>query len=646
MYLLHYIFPLSFLFSGYCESSSIANPLRNMQLPFQNLENCLILVKSNLATDAFLDFISNNQGGENGPRWIIFNKYDLQVNMKYTYTKYQQEIPIVTVFELPLAPERRPMVADLHEFYYTVFRDVTVTLYIRDIMLVGQRMPLQLDILTFSHPTTKIVMIIKQREILELAIVCRHYSPLPKKLKFSSTQLIKLSKSIALICTPNIYPIHLGASPDLPPEVKQKSCLYKSHVLMYILYKYRRIYSCRNDRIIMEYLEQLYNFTTKMYDARIAHYQGEYIYAHTQIYMQSYYASENTFLTGSGHERLLYCIRAGEKGYDFLMWVAPFKPTVWVSLSVTFILAVLVASKCESLTAVIGEGVWLMAILLRQLPSHRYFYVFLAFVSLVISIGYESKITSKLIVPPPPYVYPTLRAFLDAGYKIIFRTDLNFEVSIWGKYQIDFKKRGLLIRLTDSFYMTNDTEVHLKVLKKKGSSRQKLGMVSFAEFAEDTHNLLSFKEKHYDRECYLVSQTLTVSPLGIYWLFKTSNRYWLKRTMQRFMEAGLLTFWEKHSLFLKKRNCKLIDIKREKKPGVQMKGLATFFFIWIIVIFLALIFFCVEKKAYKSLKHCWRFRDCTRKREKVVPLTLEEIDEIIEDLRSDPCRNRNNSEIE
>jgi hypothetical protein len=131
----------------------------------------------------------------------------------------------------------------------------------------------------------------------------------------------------------------------------------------------------------------------------------------------------NWYLRDRVKFRFLYCREWDDReSFSFFFWTKPFDGWGWALLALSML----------GLTLVL-KGNWLDvfgALLVRQsassLDSHKTLILLVA-AAIVITCGYESIISSELIVPPPVLVARSLRDLLGSGYRL---GNLRFPVSV------------------------------------------------------------------------------------------------------------------------------------------------------------------------------------------------------------------------
>jgi hypothetical protein len=113
--------------------------------------------------------------------------------------------------------------------------------------------------------------------------------------------------------------------------------------------------------------------------------------------------------------RFIYCQKSVDKEsfHFFFFWALPFDVWTWALLALSLVALTLVS-----------KGEWLnvfAALFVRQSYSSldkNKCIILLLFAAIVITCGYESIISSHLIVPPPIIVARNLKDLVDAGYGI------------------------------------------------------------------------------------------------------------------------------------------------------------------------------------------------------------------------------------
>jgi hypothetical protein len=131
------------------------------------------------------------------------------------------------------------------------------------------------------------------------------------------------------------------------------------------------------------------------------------------------------YLRDNNEMRFLYCRPGDEReSFSFFFWAVPFDEWGWGFLALTLVVFTLVL-----------KGGWLNVfgtLLLRQsFPSidKKKPLVLLSFSAIVITCGYESIISSRLIIPPPLIVAHTLKDLVDSGYRIFGWDDTYADTS-------------------------------------------------------------------------------------------------------------------------------------------------------------------------------------------------------------------------
>jgi len=137
----------------------------------------------------------------------------------------------------------------------------------------------------------------------------------------------------------------------------------------------------------------------------------------------NWYYSENPFpydhllvqfLHKTDNHKFLYCARNPERvAFNFLFWTSPFDTWSWIYLGTSILL--LGGSLRGKCLEVIG-------ILLRQsctILNTKKILILLMFVTIVLTCGYESIISSHITVPPPYSIAANLKTLVERGYRII-----------------------------------------------------------------------------------------------------------------------------------------------------------------------------------------------------------------------------------
>jgi hypothetical protein len=121
------------------------------------------------------------------------------------------------------------------------------------------------------------------------------------------------------------------------------------------------------------------------------------------------------YLRDTTETRFVYCVRGvGRESFSFFFWAVPFDAWGWALLALS-LLALTFISKAEWLD-VFG------ALLVRQSYStlkKNKTLILILFAAIVITCGYESIISSHIIVLPPIIVARRLKDLVDAGYGIL-----------------------------------------------------------------------------------------------------------------------------------------------------------------------------------------------------------------------------------
>jgi hypothetical protein len=140
-----------------------------------------------------------------------------------------------------------------------------------------------------------------------------------------------------------------------------------------------------------------------------------------------------SYLRDTRERGFVYCVRGVErKSFSFFFWAVPYDTWGWVLLSLSLV----------GLT-VVSKGKWLDAfgaLLARQSYSSldkNKSVILILFAAIVLTCGYESIISSSLILPPPIIVARRLKDLVDSGYGIIGYDKSSYTATIFMTLQIE-----------------------------------------------------------------------------------------------------------------------------------------------------------------------------------------------------------------
>jgi len=297
----------------------------------------------------------------------------------------------------------------------------------------------------------------------------------------------------------------------------------------------------------------------------------------------------NPLIVHSEFRKFLYCIKSHDhEPFSFLFWTIPLDSLSWILIGIS-ILALAIQLR--------GHLLQICGILLRQptaiVKNNKMLIIFI-FGAIVFTYGYESVISSILIVPPSFKVFSTLNELLNNGYKIIGYNEnaKNPELQeLFARENITMPVKSAMVE-GSSFIA--DVE---KILAQIQCN------VTFHEPEHEAHYVTSIIEAilpgmikcHVTKDTVLPDQT-------VYFFFG----YWRKSFAAlglRMNEAGLITMFRSYTIYIavllitaeqRLRGFSSLDLNRGLALKVSDWKILSIFIVWGSLLGLALVVFLVE----------------------------------------------------
>jgi len=258
------------------------------------------------------------------------------------------------------------------------------------------------------------------------------HSMLPTEIDYQSIQ--ELRKFSASVKSKSVLPIIAAMTYD---TLTGHSCSPSDIKPCAFLYRIRKTtqpdkIGCSNDNIFIENAAARLNVSIEFPTIQESYKNNQFLYDVSKHFSASVYlrtfgvfilwrkstSSYSQLIPKDQILRFVYCVKQEEwESFNALFWTTPMDTWSWVGLSIS----------CVALTLQLrGEWFQVYSILMRQsctvLLRNRTLLIFI-FVTIVFTYGYESFISSSLIVPTPFKTFKSLKELIDNGYKIIGSQD-------------------------------------------------------------------------------------------------------------------------------------------------------------------------------------------------------------------------------
>ncbi|CAL8128433.1 unnamed protein product [Orchesella dallaii] len=422
-------------------------------------------------------------------------------------------------------------------------------------------------------------------------------------------------------CTLRGYPI--GGRLRIPKNIyNRKDPLKCLHRIMEHRADIRRSYLCGSLIMVTSHLAQTHNLTIKLHDlynSSDANYlddSGTYPFISGPYAMstgkKSFFRLASTILALQDSSKVIYCkTKKVHKMFtlQYFVWVECFSAEIVATWFILHILACIVAmnySKSSTVTLLIRNffkkvmQLLLLTIGEIAIPLRKSIYICIAIVGMLNAWLYENTITSLVTVASPEYPMKNLQEVVNSDYKILYKRIISDFQTQFGD-QFRFSK--VEHRINNSFIETN-TSLTLKLIAKYYSQNNKIAVFMQESDSErikwKIQKEISKNVKFSDTKCYVASEAFM--PGFYYWQIFTNNLPWLKISMSRMSNAGLVIFWENRHKRLFDIIAKFtIDYKELSAPDVIDVGklLPVMIFCCSLYIF-ACVLFLVERMTNRN----------------------------------------------
>ncbi|CAL8121200.1 unnamed protein product [Orchesella dallaii] len=374
---------------------------------------------------------------------------------------------------------------------------------------------------------------------------------------------------------------------------------------------------CRNDIMTMLTIAKYHNATLslhRMMSKTMATYQVGRLYSHIEhiVYALQLSAPKTPreFAIQFHYEKtdsmsILYCKENDQKNGNWRgklsPWKDPFTPTVWLTFKLVFIF-IIVAFLIDSRTC---NGFLAIVQLISYTLGHekcekKRYYTFICSMAFLLLI-YSNCILSIISVPPPVIGFQTLKNLLDAKYKICWPKRLTSK-SPDEMLQFDFEVLGLSNKINTTFHIMENATKFVEIVAEMVRKGNKLAMWELSSTSERKLKELrhEFGLRKISSYCFIVKQTLNIRLY--FWKINTENRYWIIRTLERLVESGINSQWNKWSDWGSLVKLKLLndtDIGGHSSDTsnptyISLNELLIVFIMWVVLSVVSFFVLCTE----------------------------------------------------
>ncbi|CAL8128471.1 unnamed protein product [Orchesella dallaii] len=324
----------------------------------------------------------------------------------------------------------------------------------------------------------------------------------------------------------------------------------------------RKSYLCGSLIMATSYLTQTHNLTIKLHDffntsdANRVDKSGHYMFISgpyaLKILKKNFLHLTSTILALQDSTKVIYCkTKKVHKMFTLqhYVWVEPFSAELVATWFMLHILACIVAMNYSNSSKVIlllrnflQELMQLLLLALREIaiPLRKSIYICIAIVGMLNAWFYENTITSLVTVATPEYPMKNLQEVVTSDYKILYKTTIT---DFPTRYRNLFRISKLEDRINSSYIETN-AGLTLEVIAEYFSHNNKIAVFMQESDIERTRwkiqSEINQNVKFLGTKCYVASDSFM--PNFYYWQIFTNNLEWLKISMSRMANGGLVKF--------------------------------------------------------------------------------------------------------
>lgn len=250
-------------------------------------------------------------------------------------------------------------------------------------------------------------------------------------------------------------------------------------------------------------------------------------------------------------KRLLYCKRGlVNKTYVWLdyakRWTRPFSEEIWLFILIAIAILPMYALAMHrsnptpvltSLGSLLGQS--------ANLKRNNRLLLVVFVIGLFLAISYGNELTSIAVVIPRIFIFQSVKEFLADGYKVLwFRASTS--TSDW--YKHDLMMKGVLEKDVLEYFrgIGSDTYAPPTCEVRKILDGKFALIMSVTKIVSTSQELKRCRGRDYI-DCYPVPDDLMGLPF--LWEIHTKNRNWIKETLERTRQTGLMERWNEWAKF-------------------------------------------------------------------------------------------------
>jgi len=176
--------------------------------------------------------------------------------------------------------------------------------------------------------------------------------------------------------------------------------------------------------------------------------------------------------------------------------------------------------------------------------------ILLAFLSIILTCGYEGVITTLTFAPSPPKAFHTFKDLIDNGYKLGFMTPSGYGnnsvediLALIKYYRSMFVENDILDKINKSFMDMSP----IYEFGGKASIAAALRIILPISLTADKFSMLSYFLDNGTSKCFGLKNPLELQSIQITFTGYFGTKF--LQELQACEEKGLLDFWERFSQF-------------------------------------------------------------------------------------------------
>ncbi|CAL8076517.1 unnamed protein product [Orchesella dallaii] len=310
-------------------------------------------------------------------------------------------------------------------------------------------------------------------------------------------------------------------------------------------------------------------------------------------------------------DQVLYCTKTSVKEVSILdpsIWILPFPLQIWLLVG-TIVFGTALLHSCKSpLTCIYFEIFVSLSIFIGESPpasvsNRRMASITLSVCGMFLLGLYGNDILSLVVTEEPELAFDSLKAFVEAGFKIIWPSN-----STPGHYFMDFASAGIGEKFNESFHLLPGNHWNWETWDAETVRRMKIfnGTVKYGSIilGKDIRRKQRWIQQQvgegsWNVKCYFVPPPL--HPHTNVWEVRTMNMRWIMESLQRLENSGLSAKWDEWADRVASLNLKLNpDISKVSKKielvanGITFVNLSIVFVCFFGVLVLASLFLIIE----------------------------------------------------